>query len=114
APAQAAEPVAATPPGPSAPSPAGAGRPDGTWTCRMDTPLGEQTVSLSLASEGEVLTGRADTPFGAYDVVDGRVRDGELTWRIPVTRPMEVDLRFRATVAGDALDGVVDAGPLGE
>jgi len=98
-------------PGPQAPAP---GAVDGTWVCRMDTPLGEQTVGLWLAADGDVLTGRADTPFGPYDLRDGRISGGELTWRIPVTQPMEVDLRFRATVTGDTLEGVVDAGPFGE
>ncbi|HWV83850.1 MAG TPA: hypothetical protein VNZ62_00235 [Capillimicrobium sp.] len=103
-------PADAPAPGP----PPAAGSVDGTWACRMDTPLGEQTVGLWLAVDGDVLTGRADTPFGPYELLDGRVREGELTWHIPVTQPMEVDLRFRATVSGDAMTGVVDAGPFGE
>lgn len=109
-----ADPAAGPEPEPDPAPQAKPGGVDGTWACRMDTPLGEQTVGLWLAAEGDVLTGRADTPFGPYDLRDGRISGGELTWHIPVTQPMEVDLRFRATVTGDTLEGVVDAGPFGE
>lgn len=87
---------------------------DGQWHCKMDTPMGEQSVSLTLATDGSVLSGGADTPFGRYELRDGTVDGSDLTWRMTVTQPMPMELDFKATVEGDALSGVVAAGPFGE
>lgn len=87
--------------------------PDGEWTCTMDTPMGEQAVTLTLATTGGALSGRADTAFGVQAFSGGTVDGNALAWRISVTEPMAIDLDFTATVDGDTLTGTVNAGPFG-
>jgi hypothetical protein len=103
-------------PAPAAPAPPAAGGSpvDGRWRCTMDTPMGEQTVLLTLATADGVLSGDAQSPFGAQSFTGGTVRGRALTWSISVTEPMAVELGFRATIEGDRLDGVVDTGLFGE
>lgn len=87
---------------------------DGEWQCTIDSPLGEQSVLLTLHTDGTALSGRADTAFGAQEFDGGTVNGNELTWHVAVTEPMPVDLDFSATVDGDTLNGTVNAGPLGQ
>jgi hypothetical protein len=87
---------------------------DGDWQCTLDTPLGEQSVLLTLQTEGTVLSGQAQTAFGTQAFDGGTVNGNDLTWHVSVTQPMPVELDFSATVEGDTINGVVKAGPLGE
>jgi hypothetical protein len=111
APAPVAPAPAAPPAAPTATAGSGV---DGVWRCTMDTPMGEQTVMLTLSTAGDVLSGDAQSPFGSQSFTAGTVRGRALTWSISVTEPMQVDLDFRATIEGDRLDGVVDTGLFGE
>jgi hypothetical protein len=87
---------------------------DGRWRCRMETPIGEQTVELTLTTDDGALSGRAQTPLGPAEF-DGGTVDGEaLAWSMSLTEPMAIELEFRATVQGDALTGTVAAGPFGQ
>jgi len=87
---------------------------DGDWQCTIDTPLGEQSVLLTLHTDGTALSGRANTAFGVQDFDGGTVNGNELTWHVTVTQPMPADLDFSATVEGDTINGMVNAGPLGQ
>ncbi len=87
---------------------------DGDWQCKIDTPLGEQSVLLTLQTDGTELSGRANTAFGVQEFSGGTVNGNDLAWHVSVTQPMPVDLDFSATVEGDAIAGMVKAGPLGE
>lgn len=87
---------------------------DGDWHVTMDTPLGEQTVALTLSTEGGELSGRAHTAFGIQDFSGGTIDGNRLAWRVSTTAPMPLDLAFQATVEGDTIAGTVDAGPLGQ
>jgi hypothetical protein len=86
---------------------------DGDWHVTMDTPMGEQSVGLTLSTEGGELSGRAHTAFGIQDFGGGTVDGDRLAWKVTVTSPMRMELSFDATVDGDAIAGTVDAGPLG-
>jgi hypothetical protein len=87
---------------------------DGDWQCTIDTPLGEQSVLLTLHTDGTALSGRANTAFGAQDFDGGTVDGNDLTWHVTVTQPMPAELDFAATVEGDTINGMVNAGPLGQ
>lgn len=80
---------------------------DGAWNIAMDTPIGNQTLTLMLASDGNELSGRADTAFGSQEFDGGTIDGDDLTWASEVTAPMPMKLRFKATVAGDKIDGEV-------
>src|SRR3546814_13945183 len=78
-------------------------------------PMGEQSISLTLISEGESLRGTADTPYGPESFEDGTAKNGtDLAWEFDVRKPMPMTLKFTATVAGDEIDGTVAAGMFGK
>ncbi|HWI22316.1 MAG TPA: hypothetical protein VNT22_06840 [Baekduia sp.] len=87
---------------------------DGTWNVQMNTPMGEQTVVLTLVTDGAALSGKADTPFGLQEFDGGSVDGDELAWSVDVTSPLPMTVNFSAKVAGDSIDGIVDAGSFGK
>lgn len=87
---------------------------DGDWQCTLDTPLGEQSVLLTLHTDGTALSGRANTAFGTQDFDGGTVNGNDLTWHVTLTQPMPAELDFSATIEGDTINGLVNAGPLGQ
>lgn len=86
---------------------------DGAWNIAMDTPIGNQTLTLTLVSDGDVLSGTADTAFGSQEFDGGTIDGDDLTWSSDVTAPMPMTLKFTAKVSGDTIDGTVVAGSFG-
>jgi hypothetical protein len=85
---------------------------DGAWNCTVDTPMGEQSFLLTVASAGPSFTGRAEGGLGAMEV-EGEVDGDTLAWPMRVKKPMPVTLNCKATVSGDTLEGKVSAGIFG-
>ena len=85
---------------------------DGRWTCAVDTPMGRQEFTLTVASEGSSFTGRAEGGLGAMEL-EGEVAGDTLSWPMRVKKPMPITLNCEATVDGDALSGRVSAGIFG-
>ena len=86
---------------------------DGKWECKVNSPMGDQTFTLTVASAGTSFTGRAEGGIGAMDI-EGEVDGDELSWTMRVPKPMPLTLACRATVSGDSLDGKVSAGIFGK
>ena len=86
---------------------------DGTWECKVSSPMGDQEFTLTVTSAGQSFTGTASGGIGSMDV-GGEVDGDELTWSMRVSKPMSVTLNCTATVSGDALAGKVSAGIFGK
>ena len=86
---------------------------DGTWNTTMNTPMGAQNASVTLATDGDTLTGTMKGPQGELAVEDGKVDGNSLSWKASVTTPMAMTLEFTATVDGDSLSGDVKLGAFG-
>lgn len=78
--------------------------------------MGDQNISLKLVSDGEALSGNAETPYGPQSFQDGAAKNGgtDLAWEFDVKKPMPMTLKFTATVSGDEIDGTVAAGMFGK
>jgi hypothetical protein len=87
---------------------------DGDWAITMETPMGRREMTLTLSSQGSELSGRADTPFGVQEFDGGVVNGDDISWEIDVTTPMPMTLTFKATVAGDRLNGTAEVAGMGE
>jgi len=87
---------------------------DGTWNITMNTPMGPQTATLTLKSNGDSLEGTVSGPQGSLDIEEGKVDGDTLTWAINMTQPMAMRLDAKATVDGDKLTGEVDLGSFGK
>ncbi|MEJ2090158.1 MAG: hypothetical protein P8Y69_17195 [Gammaproteobacteria bacterium] len=86
---------------------------DGTWNTTMNTPMGAQNGTLTLATDGNTLTGKLSSPQGEIDLEDGTVDGDALSWKANITSPMAMTLEFSATVSGDEISGDVKLGAFG-
>ena len=86
---------------------------DGTWNCTVDTPMGAQQMTITLATNGAELTGKVSTSQGESEITSGTVDGNNLTWTISITQPMAMDIETTATVDGDTLTGESKLGTFG-
>lgn len=86
---------------------------DGVWNTTMNTPMGAQKATLTLATDGGSLTGSMSGPQGSIDLKDGAVDGDSLSWKADITQPMAMTLEFSATLSGDEISGNVQLGAFG-
>jgi hypothetical protein len=86
---------------------------DGKWNIVMKTPMGDREAVLTLAQDGDALSGNMESEGNATDIQDGKVEDGRAKWNVDLTQPMPLTLEFDVGVNGDALDGNVKLGMFG-
>ncbi|TNF88516.1 MAG: hypothetical protein EP301_04770 [Gammaproteobacteria bacterium] len=86
---------------------------DGTWNTTINSPMGAQSGTMTLATDGGTLTGKLVSPQGEIDIEDGTVDGDNLAWKASMTSPMPMTLEFSATVNGDEISGDVKLGAFG-
>jgi len=85
----------------------------GTWNITMKTPMGDREAVLTLAQDGESLTGEAvadDTPTA---LKNGKVEDGRAKFEMDLTSPMPITLEFDLGNDGGSVEGTVKLGMFG-
>lgn len=87
---------------------------DGIWNTTINTPMGAQTGTLTLTTDGTALYGKMASPQGEMALDQGAVTGDVLTWTAQVTSPMSMTLEFTATVSGDEINGTVKLGAFGD
>ncbi len=87
---------------------------DGTWNTTMNTPMGAQNGTMTIATDGGTLTGKLVSPQGEIELTDGTVDGDALAWKADITSPMAMTLEFSATVDGDSMSGYVKLGAFGD
>lgn len=85
---------------------------DGKWKFTINSPMGAQGGTIDIKTSGDSLTGDVQSAVGAMQV-SGKVAGSKLTWRLPITQPMPMDLDVAVTVDGDKFAGDVTAGSFG-
>lgn len=86
---------------------------DGQWDCVTRTPMGPQESVLTIKSDGGSFSGSNIGTLGSIDIEGGKVAGDELTWEMEISTPFPMKLSARATVSGDTIQGMVDAGVMG-
>ncbi len=86
---------------------------DGVWETVTNTPMGQQKATMTLATDGDTLTGTLAGAQGTITIQDGKVDGDRLTWKADITSPMPITLSFSARVDGDAISGNVALGAFG-
>jgi hypothetical protein len=76
---------------------------DGTWNITMQTPLGERQNTIVLQSDGAKLIANERL------IYDGNVNGNEVAWKTDITNPMEMTLKYKGKVDGDAISGTVSS-----
>jgi hypothetical protein len=86
----------------------------GQWKVVIQSPMGEQEVSLTLKQDGAALSGSVSSAmFGAAELENGSANGDALTWTLSVKSPMPMTLEGEATVTGDSMAGTMKAGAFG-
>jgi hypothetical protein len=83
---------------------------DGTWQITVNTPMGPQATTLTLASDGATLSGEQSADGSSIAIHDGTVKGDEVSWKVAVTKPMSLTVSFRGKVEGDKISGKAKAG----
>lgn len=86
---------------------------DGVWETVTNTPMGQQKATMTLATDGDALTGTLAGAQGTITIKDGKVDGDALTWKADIQSPMPMTLTFSATVDGDTISGSVGLGAFG-
>jgi cytochrome P450 len=84
-----------------------------TWQCTLQTPAGPQEMTVQLVRDGDVVTGRIDSPMGGEAISNGKVVGDKLTWTMQVSKPMSIKLSFDIKVEGAQMTGKVKLGIFG-
>ena len=77
--------------------------PAGRWQGKADTPDGPIAFTMSLAVDGDAVTGEITLPEGAIKIENGRWAGGELSFTI--VHPNGDTITARAKLQGDVLAG---------
>ena len=85
----------------------------GTWNITTKSPMGSQAGTLTLAVDGDTLTGNMSGAQGSMDLEDGKADGDSLSWAANMTSPMPMKLEFAAQVDGDSIAGTVKLGAFG-
>lgn len=85
---------------------------DGSWDCKVVSPLGEQKMTVSVVADGNAFSGTASGAMGSSDI-SGTVDGNTIKWQQQVSVPMPMTLDCTATIDGDAISGQVVAGAFG-
>ena len=83
---------------------------DGEWELSVQTPMGAQKSVLSVASDGNALTGELRGNGETVPIHDGSVDGDAVAFKAAVTKPFGMTIAFTAKVDGDALSGEAQAG----
>ncbi len=88
---------------------------DGTYNIEVNTPMGTQSMKLSLKVDGNALSGSMDTPMGGVQEFSGGTVNGdEVAWSMEISTPMgKMTLEHKAKITGDEITGEVKAGDFG-
>ena len=86
---------------------------NGTWNIVMKTPMGDREAVLTLAQDGDALSGSMTSEGQATDISNGKVEDGNAKWDVDVTSPMPLTLSFDMAEDGADLTGSVILGMFG-
>ncbi len=86
---------------------------DGTWNVTMNTPMGAQSATLTLKSNGDALEGTMTGDQGTTEIEDGKVDGNALSWGITAPQ-MGMKIEFTGTVDGDKISGEAEIGTFGK
>ncbi len=87
---------------------------DGIWNLTVNTPMGPQASTLTIATSGASLTGTQSAGHSEGQAIsDGTVNGNAVTWKSAITKPMPMTLSFSGTVDGDTISGDVKLGMFG-
>lgn len=86
----------------------------GEWDLVLESPLGAQTVTLTLKQDGEKLSGELANTLGAMPVAGTYTGDAMVLSATIALQGLSLQLGLNGKISGDALSGTAKAGDLAE
>lgn len=80
-------------------------KPDGVWNLSVQTPIGKQTLTLTLTSDGNALSGALDGSEGRNEIQDGTIDGSSIFFRATLKKPVKIKVSYKAKIEGDTLSG---------
>ena len=72
----------------------------GKWNITLKTPMGDRLGVLELNEVGTQLTGSLSDGEHYAAITDGKIDGNRLSWSARITKPMNLNFKFTATVDG--------------
>ena len=66
-----------------------------------------------MKTEGTTLKGSQAADGNSAEIFDGTVNGNEISWKVSITDPMPMMLKFNGTIKGDEVTGSVVLGDFG-
>ncbi|MDR3506733.1 MAG: hypothetical protein P4L64_02435 [Caulobacteraceae bacterium] len=85
----------------------------GTWNVTVNSPMGAQPSTLTLAVDGGAVTGTQSAQGNTSPIANAKIDGDTVTWSNSITTPFPMTLEFTGKVDGDTLNGTVKAGAFG-
>lgn len=79
---------------------------DGTWNVTVNTPMGQQQITMELRTSGGVLAGTMSGAMGSAPI-SGTADGDSFSFASNITTPFPINIEVSGTAAGDALSGQV-------
>ena len=83
---------------------------DGQWKIVVETPMGPQEATATLATSGGALTGTIVNSFGSNALEDGTVDGDRAGWTVRTDVPRTMVLRYEGLFTPNTVEGTVDPG----
>lgn len=80
----------------------------------MQTPMGTRTAEVTLAQNGDELSGQMVGDGQTSEISDGKIEDGRAKWNVAVSKPMPLTLSFDVAESDGNLAGTVTLGMFGD
>lgn len=78
----------------------------GSWTLTMKTPMGDQVGTLTIVETDGKLSGTlAQSADDFVEISDANETGNVVKFKVPVKKPIPLNLHFELTVDGDTIDG---------
>ena len=87
---------------------------NGTWNCKINSPMGSQEGKITLVTDGGSLSGKMEGPQGTQEFDGGSVSGSDLSWKMEMTSPMPMTLEVSASINGDEIIGNIKLGAFGD
>jgi aerobic carbon-monoxide dehydrogenase large subunit len=85
----------------------------GTWNIVLNTPLGQQNITLKIVQDGGSISGTASSPMGDQEFSGGSVEGDRVKLSMDITQPMPMTVSFDGLIDGDAVNGTATLGAFG-
>lgn len=87
---------------------------DGVYKLVIESPMGNQDITMTLKTDGKKLSGSTESAFGKADFTDGTVKGDEFNFKLKISSPGgDMVIEYNGRVSGDEVTGSAKMGDFG-